>query len=436
MVTPRSPLSPSYSETPYWWDTLPPSEPSGGHVLPHSADVVVVGAGYSGLSAARELARRGRDVLVLDRLQPGRGASGRNGGIVHPGVEDDLAAVLDTEQGRRRWDESVRAFEDLERTIDDCRIACGWQRTGHVELAGHRRHADVLRAAAGAYRMLGEQAWFAEGEALVEQVGSRRFPGGLVVERSGALHPAALADGLAAAARSAGAKVVDGVEVTAVLASSGNHGRLVRTSVGELRAREVVLATGAETGRLSRFLGRRVLAVGSYLIATEPLDDDLVDSVSPRGRTFFDTRNFLNYWRLSPDRRRLLFGGRTSFAPTSVDRSRDQLYTDMLRVYPQLRGVCVDRAWGGLVDLSADRRPHLGRDPTTGAWCVGGFSGTGVALATHLGAALGRWMCGDGPVPAFADSGGRWRPVPWPARAGPLLRVGGWWYRGRDLLGR
>lgn len=411
-------------------------EPPGGNRLPDSADVVVVGAGYSGLSAALELARRGREVLVLDRHHAGRGASGRNGGIVQPGGSQDLSILLHRPDGRRRWDESVRAFEELERTVAHHAIACEWRPTGHVELAGHPRHAELLREAERAHRALGEESRFVDGDALAEEIGSRRFPGGLVVERSAVLHPAALSDGLVSAARSAGATVLGGVEVTAVLPGTAGGRGAVRTRVGEVRAGEVVVATGAETGRLLPFLGRRVLPVGSYLIATEHLDGALAASVSPRARSFFDTRNFLNYWRLSPDGRRLLFGGRTSFAPTSVDRSRDQLYAAMVRVYPQLRGVRVERAWGGLVDLSVDRQPHLARDPRTGAWCIGGFSGTGVALATHAGGALARWMCGDGDAPVLAGDEGSWRTVPWPARAGPLLTVAGWWYRGRDVLGR
>jgi glycine/D-amino acid oxidase-like deaminating enzyme len=353
-----------------------------------------------------------------------------------PGVKDGLATLPRHRERRRAWDESFRAFADLEQIIGELDIGCDWQRTGHLELAGHPRHVERLRAAARAYEAVGEKARFVEGSALHEEIGSRRFPGALLVEHSAALQPAALCDGLAAAARSAGASLLAGVEATEILAGrAGREAVVVRTASGDVHADRVVVATGAETGDLSPFLGRRVVAVQSYLIATEPLDDDMSATVSPGGRTFFDTRNFLNYWRLTPDRRRLLFGGRTSFAPITVERACDALYADMTRVYPQLRGVRVERAWGGLVDLSVDRQPHLGRDPRTGAWCVGGFSGTGIALATHLGAALGRWMCGDGPAPAFA--GGRWTPVPWPARAEPLvLRVGGWWYRGRDLVGR
>jgi glycine/D-amino acid oxidase-like deaminating enzyme len=401
--------------------------------------VAVVGAGYTGLTAARELARRGRAVLVLDRGRPGRAASGRNGGMVIPGLHDGLAASVRRPDSLERWDESVRAVEELEQTIGDLGIACSWQRTGHVELAGHPRHRAALRAAADARSERRERARFLEGDALAEEIGSAAFPGGLLVERSAALQPAALADGLVSAARTAGATVVCGVEVTEVLAASksgGGGAKVLCTKLGEVRAGDVVLATGADTDLLSPFFARRVLSVGSYLVATEPLGNGVAQTLSPQGRTFFDTRHFLNYWRLSPDGGRLLFGGRTSFAPTSLQRSRDELYAAMVRVYPQLRGVRIERAWGGLVDLSRDRNPHVGQDPRTGAWCVGGFSGSGVALATHIGAALGRWMCGDGPGSAFADTDRKWKPLPWPARVPTLLPVGGWWYRGRDLLGR
>ena len=147
----------------------------------------------------------------------------------------------------------------------------------------------------------------------------------------------------------------------------------------------------------------------------------------------FDTKNFLNYWRLSPDGRRVLFGGRTSFAPTTVEQARDRLYAAMLRSHPQLAGVRVERAWGGLVGLTFDRLPHLGRHPQTGVVYAAGYCGTGVALSTHFGRAIGRWMCGEGELPAFA--GRPWPIVPPPAHVPWLLPVAGWWYQARDALG-
>jgi glycine/D-amino acid oxidase-like deaminating enzyme len=181
------------------------------------------------------------------------------------------------------------------------------------------------------------------------------------------------------------------------------------------------------------WLGRRILGIGSFILATEPIDAELAASVSPTGRMFFDTKNFLNYWRLSPDGTRVLFGGRTSFAPTTVEQARDPLYGAMISTHPQMTGVGVARAWGGLVGLTVDRFPHLGREPDTGVVYAMGYCGTGVALSVHFGRAVGRWLCGDGELPAFSDR--RWPVVPPPAHVPWLLPVAGWWYQARDALG-
>jgi glycine/D-amino acid oxidase-like deaminating enzyme len=369
---------------------------------------VVVGAGYTGLRAALSLARRGKPVLVLDRDAPGGGASGRNGGMVHPGGPHDLATMLAEEDGRGRWQETVQAFEAVEQLIDELQADVGWQCCGHLQLAGHRRHLPQLRRAAEAHRSLGERARVVEGKELTAEIGSSAFAGGLVVERSGALQPAALAAALAQAAIAAGADVRAGIDVRRIRANQGpiggiEQGLTVSTSAGDVRAGQLLVATGAASGRLLPDVGRRLLAVGSFMIATEAVAADVAHSISPRRRMFFDTRNFLNYWRLSPDATRVLFGGRASFAPTTSERARDRLYAQMVRIHPQLRGVRVDRAWSGTVDLSLDREPHVGRDPRSGAWYAAGYSGTGVALSLHLGDTVARWMCGEHRPHAFAD---------------------------------
>lgn len=400
--------------------------------------MVVVGAGFTGLSAAYQLARRGRQTVVLDRDGPGRGASGRNGGMAHPGAKHDLATLLATPGGRAQWEATVSAYDELWGLVSDLEIDCRWERTGHLELAHHRRQTRVLQAAARAHQLLGEDARFVDAAELSGEIGSSCFAGGLAVERSAAVQPAALVAGLLAGAEGAGATVCGGIDVLAVERDGGGGGKgsfTVRTSTGVLEAGEVVLATGATTADLAPWVSRRLLPVGSFIVATEALDEELAHSVSPKGRMFFDTRNFLNYWRLSPDRRRVLFGGRTSFAPTTVEHARDLLYADMVRVHPQLAGVRVERAWGGLVDLTVDRAPHIGRDPRCGAVYAAGYSGTGVVLSVHLGAVAARWLCGEEVPPVFAGPGTPWRRVPAVAQLPGGLRLAGWWYRGRDALG-
>jgi len=370
--------------------------------------------------------------VVVDRDDIGRGASARNGGMVHPGGKHDLATMLAMARGREMWDDTVAAFEAVEALVVELGIDCDWRRSGHLELAGHPRHVAHLRSVAAAYSSIGEEARFVTSDDLRAEIGSTRFAGGLLVTRSGSVHPAKLVEALARAALGAGAMLHGHVDARRV--SRHGAGYLVETSRGTIRAGEVVVATdGTTRSRPVPWLGRRILGIGSFMLATEPVDAELSASVSPAGRMFFDTKNFLNYWRLAPDGSRVLFGGRTSFAATTVEEARDRLYRAMLATHPQLAGVRVARSWGGLVGLTSDRLPHVGRHPDTGVVYALGYCGTGVALSIHFGRAIGRWLCDDGELPAFAAR--RWPIVPPPARVPWLLPVAGWWYQARDVLG-
>jgi glycine/D-amino acid oxidase-like deaminating enzyme len=387
---------------PYWWEGVDLPDPIGERPA-EEADVVVVGGGYTGLAAALELARRGRSVAVLDGGGIARGASSRNGGMVHPGVKHDLASLLAEPGGRRRFDDTVAAYDGLGALVAEYDIDCDFTETGHVELAHHPRQAEGLRRAADAY------------------------------EHSGAVHPAKLAAGIARAAVGAGASLHPGTSVLGIGRKGTGHA--VRTTGGQITAGEVIVATNGTTdSTLVPWLGRRILGIGSFIIATEPIDPDVASTISPKGRMFFDTKNFLHYWRLSPDGARVLFGGRTSFSPTTLDAARDALYSALVHFHPELTGVCVARAWGGQVALTVDRMPHIGRHEASGVLYAMGYCGTGVAASVHFGRSLARWLCDDGDLPSFAED--RWRPVPLPGRVRGLLPVAGWWYRALDALGR
>lgn len=412
---------------PYWWEDIRLPRPDEER-LPRTADVVVVGSGYTGMAAAWELARRGREVLVLEREELGSGASSRNGGIVHAGGKHSVAEYLALPGGRALWDDTVEAVDGLEALLADLGIDCAWQRCGHVELA-HRtsRLRGLVTAARDAHRV-GLPATYLGRLDLAAEIGSEAYHGGLLVESSAAVHPGRLMAGLASAALAAGATARDRCPATAIERDGAAF--VVRTRRGSVRAGDVLVATNGWTDRLVPWLRRRVLPVGSFIVATEPLPPGLAASISPRGRVFFDTKNFLNYWRLSPDGRRVLFGGRTSLAPTTVPTAARRLAAALVRVHPQLAGVGIEYAWGGNVALTRDLFPHLGRVPSLGVAYAMGYCGTGVALAVHLGRQAGRWLAGDGRPGPHADR--PWPAFPRAARVPWLLAAAGLWFSLQD----
>ena len=427
-----APLTPDYEARPYWWDEVDLPQPASAP-LPATVDVAVVGGGYTGLAAALEMSRAGRHVIVLDRDDIGAGASSRNGGMVHPGGKRDLSEFLAQPSGRRLWDETVVAFEGVGGLGAELGIEFDWQRRGHLELAHHPRVARHQRALAATYASIGEEARFLDASEVQAEIGSGRFFGGLLVGRSAGVHPAKLAAGLIGAVDASGAVLQGATTVLGV--QRRGQGYELETSRGALRCGEVVMATNGTTDRrLVPWLGRRVLPIGSYMIATEPLDADLAASVNPHGRMFFDTKNLLHYWRLSPDGRRVLFGGRTSLAPTTVERSRDLLYRAMVTIHPQLESVRIERAWGGRVALTADRFPHVGRHRDSGIVYAMGYCGSGVAMSVHFGRVVGRWLCGLGEPSVFAARS--WPTVPWPAHVPWLLAGAGVGFKVRDAWGR
>jgi len=398
--------------------------------LPTDVDVVIVGGGYTGVMAAARLAWHGRAVALLEKNELGSGASSRNGGMVHPGFKLSAATLLRRfgEQGRALYQTTLDAFALVEQTIATNQIACDYSRSGHLSLAfkpGHRQALDdeahVLTSE------FGVPARVIPRIDLASEVGTSEYHGGLLVERSGGLHPAKYFAGLTGLARDRGAHLFEHAPATAI-ESRPQGGFLVTTPRGQVRTREVLLATNGYTDGLLPPLQRRVIPIGSYIIATEPLSAGLAVSAIPHRRMLFDTKNFLYYWRLSADNR-MLFGGRASFAPTTIAKARDWLYTAMVRVHPQLIGVKVEHAWGGQVGFTFDRMPHIGR--MKGVTYALGYCGTGVAMSTYFGQMAADWIAG-------ADLPAPWqRPfptVPFYRQHPRFLPAVGWYYAALDRL--
>jgi glycine/D-amino acid oxidase-like deaminating enzyme len=391
-------------ETPFWWDTVimpqaSPEPPSG------EFDVAVIGSGITGLTAARALAKRGAKVAVLESQTIGWGASSRNGGMTLTGLKvgaGTLFARYGRELTRRMFAASVAAIDCVEQIVNDEAIACDFSRSGHLEVACKPSHfRDFTHSEEVMAREFNHSVRLISREELRSEIGSDIYHGGLVDEASAGLNPARYVAGLATAALNAGAAIYDRAEVERMV-RDGTTFR-VFTSRGPLSAREVFVATSGYTGPATPALQKKIVPIGSYIIATEPLPRELAREVSPKNRMIFDSKNFLYYYRLTPDGR-MLFGGRAAFLPESpgtVRESAEILRRGMVEVYPQLREAKVEYAWGGTLDFAFDMMPHAGR--IDGAHYALGYAGHGVALATYLGTQMAAAMLGEAADNPFAD---------------------------------
>ncbi|HXG26712.1 MAG TPA: FAD-binding oxidoreductase [Candidatus Binatia bacterium] len=428
-ATPR--LNTDYERRPYWHATMPPLPDRRGRDLPDGADVVVIGGGYTGLAAARQLGRQGAKVVLLEARTFGWGASTRNGGIAHPGYKwgpATLAKRYGEAAGRALYEDSVRATHFLASTIQEAGIEAELRLTGYLELAWSRRDAEAFAHEAPRLTAWGTPARVVPRERLAAEVGTAAYHGGLAIDSGGLLHPGKWFAGLVGLAEQAGAELHEGVRATSIRRQA--DGRfVVETTRGAILARDVLVATNAYTDGAAPALRRRIIPIGSYIIATEPLPEDLARELSPTGRAFFDTRNFLSYWHVSADRR-LLFGGRVSFFPTTVDRTAKLLFRRMLEVHPQVAGYRIEYSWGGKIGMTFDRMPHVGR--MGGVTFALGCCGSGVVLLHWLGTKAAEWL-GGGEAPVLSRL--RFPLVPAPYEGRPwFLPVVGEWFRAQDRL--
>jgi glycine/D-amino acid oxidase-like deaminating enzyme len=427
---PTVPEVASFEERAYWQATMPGLPDRGGHPLPDAADVVVVGGGLTGLSAARRAAELGASVVLLEAEQLGWGASTRNGGMCHPGYKHSLAELTrhhGREKAERLYRETIDAYEHVAE-LCATRIDADFVRSGHLALAAAPSHAEPFAAAVESLATIDMPAHVVPRASLREEIGTDRYFGGLLVERSGSLHPGKLVAGLAELAATAGADLHEGVRALRVRPQADGRS-VVETSRGAIMARDVIVGTNGYTGGLTPSLRRRLLSIGSFIIVTDPLPPDLAAEVSPRGRMFFDTKNFLYYWRLTPDNR-MLFGGRASMWPTSIAHTAAILQRSMVQVHPQLWETRVAYAWGGRVAFTYDRMVHVGR--IDGVTYALGCCGSGVAILPWLGMRAAEWV-GGGPAPELASLPFPLVPAPYEGRAWFLPLAGEYW-KAKDRL--
>jgi glycine/D-amino acid oxidase-like deaminating enzyme len=354
-----------------------------------------VGSGYTGLCATLELARGGRHVVVLDAEDAGWGCSSRNGGQVSTSIKpsfDELSARHGKDAAFAIRREGINALAWIDDFIAREKIDCDWARVGRFHGAHNTAAFETLaREAMRQTKGIEIEAHVVPRAEQRSEIGSDRYFGGVVYPNPGSLHPAKYHLGLLSRAQAAGATVVSRCPVLSIQ-REGEAFRLA-TPRGSLLARDVVVATNGYTGSLTPWLRRRVIPIGSYIIATEMLAPDLADRLSPKNRVMSDTRKLVFYYRLSEDRRRMVFGGRVALKETDPRVSAPRLHAHMTRIFPDLAASRISHSWMGFVAYTFDTLPHLGRQRDGIHYCMG-YCGSGISLASYFGTRLGQQILG------------------------------------------
>ncbi|WP_378949173.1 NAD(P)/FAD-dependent oxidoreductase [Paracoccus sp. R86501] len=421
---------------PYWQDSAPAFGAAAQGPVAGEYDVAVIGAGFTGLGAARRLAMEGKSVVVLEAALVGAGASGRNGGHLNNGIAHSYPAAM-ARFGAAKARELYHAFdagiETIERIIAEEGMDCDFRRSGKLKLASKPGHVAAMRRNFEAvHREADPQTEWLDKPALQAEVNSDAFHGGMLQRKSAMMHMGQFVVGLAEAAVRRGAVIFQDAPVTA--RTRQGAGWRLDTPRGAMTAGQVLLATGAYTGDAFPWFRRRIVPVGSFIIATQPLSEDQIAGSVPGDRTYVNSMNIGNYFRLTPDRR-LIWGGRARFSARSDQRSDAKsgavLQAALAQVFPQLGDVGIDYCWGGLVDMTADRFPRAGQ--AEGLWFSMGYSGHGAQIATHMGEIMADRIMGR-------DRANPWQDLPWqavPLHSGKpwFLPLVGMYYKFNDKVG-
>lgn len=398
---------PEFSTDPYWWVAAKPTA-EGSMPVPEETDVAIIGSGYTGLHAAMTLADQGHRVTVFEAKEFGHGASSRSGGHVSCGYSvgkssadgkpSPLLKKLGAERFNKLYSEAFESFTYLEDVIEREKINCHFVKGGRFVAAYVPQHLDGLKAKIPLLDRDGLSGCkIISKDQQREEIGSSFFHGGMVIERSGKLHPALYHRGLLEACKRRGVTLCANAPVRDVR-PDGSGFRLMAGDV-EVRAAEVLLSTNAYSKRPSRWLRRRVIPLSSCIIATEQLDEALIARLIVNDRSINDTKRVINYFRVSPDGKRLLFGGRESFFTDKPRESGRRLHAKMTRIFPELAKVKITHSWSGKVAMTFDHLPHIGVE--NGIHYAAGCNGSGVAMMSYLGSRIGAKIAGENAPSAF-----------------------------------
>jgi len=422
-----------FKTTPFWQDAAPKASLLDA-ALPSEIDVLIVGAGYTGLNAALQTAPEGLGTIVLDAEHPGWGCSLRNGGQLSTSLKPSFATLArryGREHATQLCQEAQASLDYMHAFSKDEGIEMGLREVGRFHGA-HKPHLyrKLEKDCADGHPVWKTDTFMVPKAEMAAELGTDAYHGGIVFPHHcsidvSAYHPSLLKKTLAAGAKVKGACRVLSIERLAT-------GFNVLTSEGVVRAAKVILATNGYSGPLSPWHQRRIIPIGSYVIATEELPAETIDRLFPTDRVLSDTRKLVYYYRLSSDRKRVLFGGRVSLSETDPRKSALKLHRDMTALFPELANAKISHGWMGFVGYTFDTLMHAGEDE--GLYFAGGYCGSGVGMASYLGMRIGQKAAGLEKTPSAFER------IPFPTR--PLYTGNPWFlapsvlvYRMRDRFG-
>lgn len=431
----RLPAAAKLKQTPYWWEAAPPRAVERGQ-LPRQIDAAIIGSGFTGLSAALTLARRGRSVAILEAGVPGFGASTRNGGQIGSGNQKfrvrHLMALYGEKKATALLKEGAAMLDYIERLIKAEGIKCHFTRCGRFRGAVRPEHYEAMaRDMEDLRRAVGVESFMVPRAEQHKEIGTDCFYGGSVLPNDASIHPGLYHAGLMQRVEANGGVIFGNSRVASIMPAG--KGFDVMTVSGSLRARQVLVATNGYTKHLYGYLDRRIIPIGSAQIATDEIPEDLFGRLMPGHRVYGNTNRVFFYFRQAPAERRILWGGRIGHLVRQESPAAfSHLARGMLEVFPALADVPVTHGWSGFIGQTFDSLPHLGRT-REGIYYAMGYCGTGVSRSTYFGHKIALQMLGD-PDGRTAFDDLIFPAFPFHGLAKAAVPVVQTWYRFRDAV--
>ncbi len=420
----------NYKPEPFWWERSPLcAEPESA--LPASADVVIIGSGYTGLCAAIQTARGGRHTVVLEANAIGSGCSSQNGGQISTAIKpqyDDLRGKVGDQLAYDIVKEGHNSLKWMGEFVEAEGLDCVFEIVGRFYAAHAPGQLEMLaKSIENPPRGLETDAYVVPKAEQHTEIDSPDYHGGIVYPRHAAIDPAAYHKGLLDRARQAGATVIGHCGAEGISGAAGDF--TIATAKGSIKARNIIVATNGYTRALTPWQQRRIIPIGSYIIATEPLEPGLIQRLIPNRRMINDSRKLVVYYRTDPAGERILFGGRVSISETNPTAAAPAMHAQMVTRFPELADTPITHAWMGFVGHTFDAMPHLGAHD--GIHYSMGYCGSGVGLSSYFGTKIGQQVLGlkDGDSP-LSQIGFPTRPYYWgkPWFLAPAIR----YYRWKD----